>query len=66
MKTRLSMLTEIKRIDVGDALQTLQYSVGKFRKFSAQEKKSLSKMGASFTPAMEFSDDKTQIFGSET
>ena len=28
-----------KRIDVGDALQTLQYSVGKFRKFSAQEKK---------------------------
>ena len=28
-----------KRIDVGYALQTLQYSVGKFRKFSAQEKK---------------------------
>ncbi len=55
-----------KRIDVGDALQTLQYSVGKFRKFSAQEKKCFMK-GASVTPAMELIvTTMMKMFGSET
>ena len=47
-----------KRIDVGDALQTLQYSVGKFRKFSAQEKKSVKVGCVIYTGYGIYSDDK--------
>ena len=47
-----------KRIDVGDALQTLQYSVGKFRKFSAQEKKSVKDGCVIYTGYGIYSDDK--------
>ena len=47
-----------KRIDVGDALQTLQYSVGKFRKFSAQEKKSVKDGCVIYTGYGILSDDK--------